>query len=84
MALIQEDSYWWRDESLPLNEQRMRAICVQCHNERGIGNYWPGKQAGYGNYDLKCFLCGEQIYLRDKESDASSEKVTSPNKNPRR
>lgn len=65
MAVIQEDSYWWRDQSLPESEQRMRALCVECSRDRGIGDYWPGKTMGYGNYDLKCFFCNKQIYLRD-------------------
>jgi hypothetical protein len=63
--MIQEDSYWWRDESLPEEKQLMHALCTQCHDERGIGYYWPGKTAGYGDYDLECFLCGKDIYKRE-------------------
>lgn len=67
--MVQEDSYWWRDESLSEEQQRMHAICVECHEERGIGFYWPGKAAGYGDYDLNCFLCGKQIYLRETNKE---------------
>ena len=67
MAIIQEDSYWWRDTSLPEDEQYMRGVCVECAIERGIGWFWPGKERGYGDYDLNCFFCNKQIYLRDKE-----------------
>ena len=66
MAIIQEDSYWWRDESLPEAEQKMRGLCVQCAEKRDIGSYWPGIEMGYGDYDLNCFFCGKQIYLREK------------------
>ena len=69
MPVIQEDSYWWRDESLPESEQKMRGLCVKCHAERGIGFFWPGRAAGYGDYDLKCFFCGRQIHLREEIND---------------
>lgn len=63
-GIVQEDSYWWRDTTLPENEQKMRGLCVECHDKKGIGSYWPGTTLGYGDYDLKCFFCGKQIYLR--------------------
>lgn len=69
MPIVQEDSYWWRDTSLPEAEQRMRALCVSCNEERGIGFYWSGREFGYGDYDLKCFICGRQIYLRDQTEE---------------
>lgn len=66
MAKTQEDSYWWRDTSLPESQQKMRGLCEKCHYDRGIGVYWPGKTAGYGDYDLYCFFCKRPIYIREE------------------
>ena len=83
MAVIQEDSFWWHDTSLPEEEQCMRGLCVKCATERGIGMFWPGKRMGYGNYDLNCFLCNTPIYLRDKESDVEHQETKTTNKDSR-
>jgi hypothetical protein len=81
---VQEDSYWYIDGRVPEEEQTMLAACTECYknnklvDEYGnkVGWYWPGSSRGYGDYDLKCKLCGKFIHLRDKNHDDQEEDQT--------
>lgn len=69
MAKIQEDSYWWKDDSLPEKQQCMHGLCIECYAEKGVGWYWPGKKTGYGDYDLRCHFCNKPIHIRDNTKE---------------
>jgi len=83
--MTREDSYWYVDRTLPEAEQKMQAMCVGCFDSGSFEEYstherpwhWNGSKLGYGNYDLKCSLCGHVIYLRE-EPDYATKEVKTP------
>jgi hypothetical protein len=64
--VIREDCFWF------VADEQVKAMCVPCHRERKE-NFWfyPGKEKGYGDYDLQCAVCGRDIYKR-ADSDSNS------------
>lgn len=69
MSIIQEDSYWFTNTNLPPHEQKMQAMCGDCYQEKKIGWHWKGSELGYGDYDMKCALCGKILHQREEEYD---------------
>ena len=67
MSKIQEDSYWVIDESVPEDERKIQALCIECATEKKCGWFWKGSITGYGNYDLKCSVCEHIIHQREEE-----------------
>lgn len=65
---IQEDCYWFIDPLLPSDKQVMSAMCVECHETHDLGWFWPGKNKGYGDYDLTCCLCNKVIRQRPRKN----------------
>jgi len=49
----------------------MDAMCLNCHKTHEFGWFWPGKIKGYGNYDLKCSICGEWINKKKDNNENS-------------
>ena len=67
MSKIQEDSFWFVDEGVPEDEQKMQALCRDCAEEKKCGWFWQGSTTGYGDYDLKCSVCEHVIHQRKEE-----------------
>ena len=62
--MIQKPCYFYIDTTAP-GEERIRAVCVKCHDEKVKTGWFWNKQ--YGDYDLQCHLCKDTIHQRDKE-----------------
>lgn len=53
----------------------MVAVCGACEAKSGGGWYWSHAR-GYGDFDIKCSLCGEVLHQRGEEyveSDAPAQ-----------
>jgi hypothetical protein len=64
--LVQEDCYFFVDENIPENIRPMSALCVECHKNKEVGWFWEGSSRGYYIYDIKCSVCGKDIYKIEK------------------
>lgn len=70
------DCFFYTDEELPLEEQKIRAMCVDCHLKYPkIGWFWEGSRLGYGPFVFACKKCGCIIY----EPKVDNEKHTTNN-----
>lgn len=68
MSIIQKPCYWYTDQSLPVEEQIISAICLECQKKHSIkGWYWAGDINGYGDYDLNCSKCNLFIHQKSPE-----------------
>jgi len=76
LKMIQENCYWYIDESVPENEQKISAMCEQCHKTKQAGWFWKGKEQGYGDYDVSCSLCKTPIYIRETHAKNQENKTT--------
>lgn len=65
-VLIKEDCYFFIDEKIPPEIRPISALCVECHEKKEVGWFWPGSQNGYSQYDIKCSECGKDIYKIEK------------------
>lgn len=60
---MEEDCYFWIDQSVPEEEQTMNVLCVDCHqNSPEVGWLWEGSKKGYGPYDFICDNCKKVIH----------------------
>ena len=59
-----EDCYFWIDQSVPEDKQKMNVLCVKCHDEKypQLGWFWGGSKKGYGPFDFICEICGKVIH----------------------
>lgn len=64
---MQKDCYYYVDE-----KGTIKAMCTRCNSTKslktGLGSriwFWPGSSKGYGSVDIKCAICGEDIYIVD-------------------
>lgn len=63
-----EDCYWYVDCSIENEDERiMKAMCVECKESHDFGWFWPGREKGYGDYDLNCSICGKTLHRRQGE-----------------
>ncbi len=74
-SVIQEDCVWFLDSSVPEDEQKMQAMCLECHKKHKLGWYWNGSSIGYGDYDLNCCFCETALHQREKENDNENKKA---------
>ena len=65
-VLIKEDCYFFIDEKIPPEIRPISALCIECHEKKEVGWFWPGSQNGYSQYDIKCSECGKDIYKIEK------------------
>ena len=65
-VLIKEDCYFFIDEKIPPETRPISALCIECHEKKEVGGFWPGSQNGYSQYDIKCSECGRDIYKIEK------------------
>lgn len=72
MSKIQEDCYWFIDARLPENERKIQAMCVDCHRTNTFGWFWLGSHQGYGDYDLRCSICGKSIHERETNKNKAA------------
>jgi len=75
---MEEDCYFWIDQSLPEDEQFMNVLCVECHNGKypQLGWFWEGSTKGYGPYDFTCGVCGKLVHAapnNEKESEPNED-----------
>jgi len=68
------DCYFFVDEEVPLKEQKISVLCVECHDTKmpETGMFYQGSKEGYGPFNYKCCLCGNLVH----ESDESNEDAT--------
>lgn len=60
-----EDCYFYTDSKLPVSEQDIRVMCVECHKKNlTIGWFWEGSRLGYGPFDFICHDCGHVIHSK--------------------
>jgi hypothetical protein len=63
MIPVVKDCYYY------LNKNTIKPLCVKCHAKIKRGWYWPGSQEGYGDIDIKCSICGEDIYRKGTDAE---------------
>lgn len=65
-----ESCYFYIDTDLPLSEQKVKPICLECHDKSAskVGSYWDGSN-GYGPFDFICATCGKVIYKGTEDID---------------
>lgn len=70
-----EDCYFWIDQSVPEDEQKMNVLCVECHDEKRpeLGWFWEGSTKGYGPFDFICEICGRTIHTSNNTKENSNE-----------
>lgn len=68
-----EDCHWFVKGKG--DEARMAALCMFCASKLKKGWYWPGKEKGYGDYDLICDNCQNAIYLREAHDNDQKEET---------
>jgi hypothetical protein len=61
-VLIQEDCYFFIDESIPEDIRPISALCLLCYKEKQVGWFWEGSKRGYYKYNINCSKCGKEIY----------------------
>lgn len=71
--MIIEDCYWYVEGEG--EDAHMAALCTFCAAKFNKGWYWPGKQKGYGEYDLFCRNCNNLIYLKQNENKSQETKT---------
>ena len=77
MDNIQEDCYFWIDNSIPEENRTMNIMCVFCQKEKKIDAwFWQGSTKGYGPFEYTCCFCGKVIH--DAPYKTKSEQSTSP------
>jgi hypothetical protein len=57
--------YFYIDESLPIEDQVVESICVDCHKKSYKDKpcwFWHGENLGYGPWDIKCKVCNNFIH----------------------
>lgn len=60
---IQRDCYYYLDSGV------IKPICVRCYTKLKRGWFWPGASAGYGESEIKCTKCDEQIYKTTEHNE---------------
>lgn len=69
MSIIQDDCFFYIENGVPFEEARILAACKECKLQNVIPGdpmYWPGKETGYGDYDLYCSICKKAIHVREE------------------
>jgi hypothetical protein len=68
MNETKEDCYFWIDEKLPENEQKINILCEKCQLKNpDLGWFWEGSKLGYGPFDFICSKCNHIIHSKSKE-----------------
>jgi hypothetical protein len=58
-----QDCFFYTEDSLPLAEQKIRVMCMKCHEENpDIGWFWEGSRLGYGPFVFACSKCEHIIF----------------------
>jgi hypothetical protein len=63
-----QDCYFHTDKLLPIEEQLIKTMCVNCFksNPDNAAWFWEGSKAGYGPFDFICSICGHVIHKGKK------------------
>lgn len=63
-----KNSYWYTDHSIEEKNRVIKVMCVECYNLNKSNTletwFWPGEEKGYGDYDLNCSICNQEIYKK--------------------
>jgi len=70
------DCFFYTEESLPLEQQKIKVMCVECKKKNpDLGWFWEGSRLGYGPFVFVCSKCGTII----SEPKGADEKHTPSN-----
>lgn len=68
-----ENCYFYTDCTLPVSEQTIQVMCVNCHVKNpDLGWFWEGSKMGYGPFDFICNVCGYVIHKERIEDESQS------------
>lgn len=45
-----------------IDNERVKAMCVDCHRQYKLGWFYPAGKTGYGPWDIICSKCDQVIY----------------------
>lgn len=60
-----KNCYFYIDQSLPVEDQRVDSICLECYEKSYKDKpcwFWNGENLGYGPWDIKCNICNNFIH----------------------
>lgn len=74
MAKIQDDCFFYVEPNVQFEEARILPACTECKLQNKVPNdpmYWPGRDKGYGDYDLYCHICNKPINVRENDDSTT-------------
>lgn len=70
----QEDCFFYL-ESSDSDEGHILARCVDCQKNDDEGWFWKGSEKGYSKYDIRCSVCGKNIFVYEEKTEERIEKI---------
>jgi hypothetical protein len=65
---MEENCWFYMDETVPEEEQTINVLCCDCHEKfPTLGWFWEGSKRGYGPFDFICEKCGHKVHEKPKE-----------------
>jgi len=66
-----QNCYFYVDNTLPEEEQKISVMCLKCHDEKypKVGWFWNAQEKGYGPFKYICSKCQNTIYQSPSYKD---------------